>query len=242
MTSAPNSRSYLAKLKVCNLGCIGPEGIEVELDDIVCLVGANNSGKSTVLRAYEAAAMNAKLSPSETSVKANGAPTTVELWVHIPQGTENIDEKWKEPVNGMLLVRSKWSWPAGGGDPVRTTWDPEIGDYAEDGKASGLDTVFKSRLPKPFRIGSLDDPEEEHKKLLELVLEPIKSRIVELMKDEGSDLRSRIRDLQAEAEKPVAAFKADLDTVQSRVNTSYRRVFSSAQIQANSRWIQGRLS
>lgn len=231
MTSAPNTRSYLAKLKVCNLGCIGPEGIEVDLDDIVCLVGANNSGKSTVLRAYEAAVTNADLGPSETSAKANGAPTTVELWVHIPEGTENIDERWKESVNGMLLVRSKWSWPAGGGKPVRTTWDPEIGDYAEDGKASGLDTVFNSRLPKPFRIGSLDDPEEEHKKLLELVLEPIKSRIVELMKDESSELRGRIRDLQAEAEKPVAAFKADLDTVQSRVNTSYRRVFSSAQIQ-----------
>ena len=55
MATLSDTRSYLVKLKVCNLGCIGPEGLEVSLDEIVCLVGANNTGKSTVLRAYEAA-------------------------------------------------------------------------------------------------------------------------------------------------------------------------------------------
>ena len=34
-------------------------------------------------------------------------------------------------------------------------------------------TAEFARVPKPFRIGSLDNPEEEHQKLLNLVLEPI---------------------------------------------------------------------
>lgn len=230
MATTPDTRSYLVKLKICNLGCIGPEGLEVCLDEIVCLVGANNTGKSTVLRAYEAAVTGATLNAEEVSTKGAGQPATVELWVHIPKDAENIDAKWKEDKDGMLLVRSKWTWPATGGKPVRTTWDPRTNDYAEDGKAAGLDAVFNSRLPRPFRIGSLDDPTEEHKKLLELVLEPIKTRLADLMKEEGSELRKKIVALQAEAEKPVEAFKADLDSVQTRVNTSYRRVFSTAEI------------
>ena len=42
--------SKLVKMKTVNLGCIGPEGLVIALDDIICLVGANNAGKSTVLR------------------------------------------------------------------------------------------------------------------------------------------------------------------------------------------------
>jgi len=230
MAHTYDTRSYLVKMKACNLGCIGPEGLDVSLDEIVCLVGANNTGKSTVLRAYEAAATGASLTPEEISAKGNGQPATVELWVHIPAGAENIDAKWKEDKDGMLMVRSKWTWPEQGGKPIRTTWDPQTNDYAEDGKAAGLDAVFNSRLPRSFRIGSLDDPTEEHRKLLELVLEPIKTCLADLMSKEGSPLREKIKALQEEAEKPVAEFKLELDKVQTRVNTSYRRVFSAAEI------------
>lgn len=48
-------RSKLLSIYVKNIGCIGPEGVQVKLDDILCLVGPNNSGKTTILRAYELA-------------------------------------------------------------------------------------------------------------------------------------------------------------------------------------------
>ena len=41
-------RSRLVRMHIKNIGCIGDDGLTVELDDIVCLVGANNSGKTTV--------------------------------------------------------------------------------------------------------------------------------------------------------------------------------------------------
>jgi putative ATP-dependent endonuclease of OLD family len=41
--------SRLIKMRVSNLGCIGPEGCETALDSILCLVSANKSGKSTFL-------------------------------------------------------------------------------------------------------------------------------------------------------------------------------------------------
>lgn len=230
MAPAPDTRSYLVKLRVCNLGCIGPEGLEVRLDEIVCLVGANNSGKSTVLRAYEAAVTGAALAPEEVSAKGHGQPATVELWVHIPRGAGNVDEKWKEATDGMLLVRSRWTWAAEGGKPDRHTWDPAMADYAADANAAGLDAVFYSRLPRPFRIGSLDGPKDEHERLKRLVLEPIETRLTALMTEDGSPLRAKMEALQAEAERPVAEFSKHLSEAQARVNTSYRRVFSSASI------------
>jgi energy-coupling factor transporter ATP-binding protein EcfA2 len=223
-------RSHLVRMHVKNIGCIGNDGLTVELDDIVCLVGANNAGKSTVLRAYELAIRQEELKAEDLNWQAKNKPASVELWVHIPKGTANIDEKWKEPEGGLLLVRSKWEWPAEGGKSVRTTWDPVAGGYAVEGKAAGLDAVFNSRLPQPFRIGSLDDPAEEHKKLLSLVLEPVISRYKELMDDKESELNAKIAALKAEAEKPVSELKAQLDIIQSRINTSYRQVFSAAEI------------
>lgn len=223
-------RSHLVRMHVKNIGCIGNDGLTIELDEIVCLVGANNAGKTTVLRAYELAVKQAELKSEDFNRNSNGNLASVELWVHLPKVAANVDEKWKEESDGLLLVRSKWEWPITGGKPTRTTWDPETKEYAEDGRASGLDTVFNSRLPQPFRIGSLDDPQEEHKKLLTLVLEPVTRRYKALMEDKESTLSKKISELQVEAEKPVADFKEQLEKIQSQVNSSYQQVFNSAEI------------
>jgi len=221
-------------MHIKNIGCIGNDGLTVELDDIVCLVGANNAGKTTVLRAYELAVQQEKLDIKDFNCNANGKPATVELWVHIPKSAGNIDEKWKEETDdGLLLVRSKWEWPTEGGKPIRSTWDPEIQDYADDGKAAGLDTVFNSRLPKPFRIGSLDNPEEEHKKLLNLVLEPIINKYKEIIENEESDLSKKIKELEILANNPISELRNDIDKIQKQINSSYCKIFSSSGIHLN---------
>jgi len=46
-------RPRLAKLTIRNFRCIGASPVVVHLDDIVVLVGPNNVGKSSVLKAYE---------------------------------------------------------------------------------------------------------------------------------------------------------------------------------------------
>ncbi|BCD33020.1 hypothetical protein BC30102_p628 (plasmid) [Bacillus cereus] len=50
-TEVPRPR--LSKLIIKNFRCIGNNPVEIELDDIVVLVGPNNVGKSSILRAYE---------------------------------------------------------------------------------------------------------------------------------------------------------------------------------------------
>jgi putative ATP-dependent endonuclease of the OLD family len=222
--------SRLVKMRVVNMGCIGPEGIEVALDQIVCLVGANNSGKSTVLRAYEAAVLGLPLGADDIHQSGRTGEAAVELWVHIPDGTANIDEKWKEVSGALRLVRSKWTWPGTGGKPTRETWDPSSQQYSGTANAAGLDTVFSSRLPKPLRIGSLQDPEDEHEALLGLVLEPLKDSLTKLKCDATSEFHAKLQAVRAEAERPVEQFRNDIAPIVQKVNTSYRRVFSSSEV------------
>jgi len=85
-------------------------------------------------------------------------------------------------------------------------------------------------LPKPFRIGALEDPAKEHGKLLDLVLEPVSSRLKSLMLDEDSEIRAQVKALQAAVEKPVDEFREQLLQVQQQVNASYASVFSTSQV------------
>jgi putative ATP-dependent endonuclease of OLD family len=45
------NRSKLVRIKARSIGCIRNDGVEIELVNVVCLVGKNNSGKSALLRA-----------------------------------------------------------------------------------------------------------------------------------------------------------------------------------------------
>jgi putative ATP-dependent endonuclease of OLD family len=229
-----SNRSKLVRMRIENIGCIGAEGLVVELDEIVCLVGSNNSGKSTVLRAYEAAVNGEKLRVTEFHGKGEGVVPKIEIWVHIPEGTPNIDEKWKESVGDLLLVRSKWEWFKSEESPIRSTWNPKGengGEYAEDGNAAGLDNVFKSRLPKPFRIGSLENPEEEHKQLLKIVLEPVFMGLRAQLESPESELRRKQDDFKASAHQELLSHQEKMNRVAQKINTSYRRVFNASEIE-----------
>lgn len=90
------------------LGCINNNGLDIELNNIVCLVGANNAGKTTILKAYERAIKQEALKPDDIYIGiSEGQIPSVELWVYIPENTKNIDNKWRDENS---YVRSKWEW------------------------------------------------------------------------------------------------------------------------------------
>ncbi len=219
--------SKLVQMRIVNIGPIGPEGITIDLDNIVSLVGANNSGKSTVLRAYEVALGTKKFAPeNDLCTRAPERLASVEIWVHIPPGIANIADKWKTKEGDLLLVRSRWEWSeANSWAPNRQTWDPELDAYSTDDKASGLDTVFNSRLPQPFRIGTLEDPDEEHKKLLTLILQPIADRLKVALGDTGSPLFKALSEFNTQAQVPVEAEAKRFDSLKEELNRAHNAIF-----------------
>jgi putative ATP-dependent endonuclease of OLD family len=235
MALAPE-RSRLVSLKIRNLGCIGPEGVEVQLDKIVCLVGRNNCGKSTVLRAYELAQGGKIISGHDKCAWApeNDHPE-VELCVHIPDGTMNVDEKWKVISGDNKLVKSRWQWRAIGEKPIRQTWDPEAadgnGDWAEQEKAGGADNVFKSRLPQPLRVDSLVDSITEHDQLLKLIIEPIATKLRTLQQTQGTALQTAINELLKAVDLPLSEYQREVDKVGDSVHKRFADVFPELNIQ-----------
>lgn len=228
-------RSKLVSMKLRNLGCIGPEGLEVALDEIVCLVGRNNAGKSTVLRAYELAQGNSSLSEAD---RCQWTPVgdfpEVELCVHIPEGVENVDERWKQDKDGMKLVRSRWRWQTLAAPPIRQTWDPTAsegeGDWAEDGKAGGADNVFKSRLPQPVRVDALKDASAAHADLMKLIIEPIAADLERLQSTPGSPLQMAISSLVVAAVAPVTQYQDTIDEVAEKVGKEFQGIFPDLNI------------
>ncbi|WP_310619813.1 ATP-dependent nuclease [Flexibacterium corallicola] len=230
-------RSKLLTLRIKNLGCFGSEEVEIALDNILCLVGQNNAGKSTVLRAYELAHTPSLFDPEldRSQFCAEEDSAVVELDVHVPEGTlGNIDEKWKIIKGEQRIVRSRWSWDRLG-KPTRQTWNPEIDDWAADGKAGGADNVFKSGLPQPLRIGSLEDAEQTETTLMALALGPMGKRLKEVSEQPDSDLSKSISDLRNIVNAVIDPYQTELSQISKSIDENVSQIFPDLAIDLNIR-------
>ncbi len=231
------NRSKLTRMFVRNIGCIGDSGVSIALDDVVCVVGRNNSGKSTLLRAYELAQGSEKFdwSRDRCANASDDQPSEVILEIHIPEGIGNIGEEWKEVRDELRILTSRWQWwndNVGDGKlfPIRQTRKPgqpeeENDGFAEDGKAGGADNVFKSRLPQPVRIGSRGDPAEAEKALMKLVLEPVGTALSNAAADANTALAQAVVQLNAGVEGIVEEQKAQFSAAVSEVEQGFTSVF-----------------
>ncbi|MEO5331277.1 MAG: AAA family ATPase [Magnetococcus sp. YQC-5] len=230
-----SDRSKLLKMKIYNLGCIGPEGLEIWLDKIVCLVGRNNAGKSTILRAYELAQGGSALKPEDRCKWASeDAATQIVLDIHIPKGIGNVDEKWKVPTDGLLVVSNRWTWQKPDLKCVRSTWDPSAndgqGDWADEGKAGGADNVFKSRLPQPMRISSLQDATFAHSTLIALIIEPLAQQIAQSESDPDSEISKAMSNFLESVKTPLKNYQDKVTRVEQDVAEGLKQIFPNLDI------------
>lgn len=225
------NRSKLLKLIVRNVGCIGPEGVEIALDDVVCLVGKNNAGKSTILRAYELARGTAKFEPHRDRCRwaPEGEPSVVELDVHIPEGIANVAEDWKVAEGDLRVLRSRWEWSPDGSS-VRKTWKPADNAWSDDAKAGGADNVFKSRLPRPLRIGSLEDADKTEEVLLTLALSPFVSEMQQHQGNPESELSKTVGAVMGVVDQLSKTHEQRFGDISSQVQDGFRGIFPNLSI------------
>jgi energy-coupling factor transporter ATP-binding protein EcfA2 len=219
--------SKLVRMTIRNIGCVGPDGLTVELDNVVCLVGKNNAGKSTVLKAYALAVSAEAFSAEKDRCQHSKEDefSEVELEVHIPKGIGNVDEKWKRQEGDLLIVRSLWRWTAPTYKSERLTWNPEAAEWSTDGKAGGADNVFKSRLPKPIRIGSLQDAEGMEKELSTMALAPLVSLIEAERANADSQLAGALSAVSAQLTGLGNAHEQRFNEISEKVGQSFQGVF-----------------
>ncbi|WP_033356403.1 ATP-dependent nuclease [Burkholderia ubonensis] len=184
-------RARLHKLTISNFRAIGAKPVTIELDDIVVLVGPNNAGKSSILRAYEVVMESGKLNeltiedfpsarlPEEG--KADVLPT-IELETVLYEDSKPPAKQWIDvKANGDRHVRERWVWRTPG-KPEKRGYNVEAGGWDSDHGPWGVAGVAQINRPEPHRIEAFANPQEQAEEIVSLLQEAIKEKLKDVSK------------------------------------------------------------
>ncbi|MEG6585416.1 ATP-dependent nuclease [Dendrosporobacter sp. 1207_IL3150] len=238
-------RPRLSKLVIKNFRCIGSTPVEIELDDIVVLVGPNNCGKSSILRAYEVVMSEGSSEGALTiqdfpngKIDENCLP---EIELHTVVYDNSPGDEWILTMdNGEKLVKEKWTWTQVG-KPERRGFSKELNDWHPEKRPWGAAAVSNARRPQPHKVDAFDTPENQTKEIINLLESVIKERVESFKtlssgenedETEYSKLLSSIKAIQ---KKIVAESQAEIDKVQTELTEYIDKVFPGYEIKYDAR-------
>lgn len=230
-------RPRLAKLTIRNFRCIGQEPVVVDLDDIVVLVGPNNVGKSSVLKAYELIMSEGSKEGELTIDDFPGATVTASQLPEITLDTIVFDnspgDEWIGTTpTGEKLVRERWTWSAPG-KPARRGFNVKLGRWASDDDSEkvpwGAAGVANSRRPQPHRVDAFASPEEQSRAIVKLLMNALQERVKayqaapsDATPSEFGILLGKVAELQ---KKIVAETNSQISTIESALTVQIEKVF-----------------
>jgi putative ATP-dependent endonuclease of the OLD family len=230
-------RPRLTKLIVKNFRSIGSIPVTVELNDIVVLVGANNVGKSSILKAYEVAmsegSLKGKLKIDDFPNNKIDVDNLPEIELHTIVFENTPGEKWITVLdNGEFLIKERWVWEKEG-DPKRQGWDTELYDWSEQ-RPWGAPNVANSGRPEPHRVDAFDPPEDQANEIKNLLMKALNDRVKNLKatnqdeeENEYHQLLGKVKELQ---KKIVSDTKEQIDAVNIELSTQIQKVFPNYKI------------
>lgn len=233
----------IKKLKIKNFGCIGHNPVELDIDNIVVLVGPNNAGKSTILKAYEAVTDCLKLSQDDFHNKQVRVDNYPEIEVHSIATEENKPgEKWRLPQDdGTFLVKEKWTWTGTNAEPERVGFNVELERWAQDGDQEkmpwGTNNVAKARRPKPHRVNTFDDPEVQSKAITSLLKSLLEDKI-KTIKDNDEDEKTKyeilVESLRELRDSSKITQQENIEGLERTANGIISRIFPSHELKISS--------
>lgn len=226
----------LIKLIVKNFRCIGTTPVSIDLNDIVVLVGANNVGKSSILKAYEVAmsqgSNKGKLKIEDFPNNKIDIDNLPEIELHTIVYDNSPGERWITVLpNDERLVKERWIW-ANEGDPKREGWDAEADAWSEH-VPWGAPNVANSRRPEPHRVDAFDPPEEQATAIKDLLMKAVNDKVRNLKgankeeENEYHQLLGKVKELQ---KKIVADSQDQIDAVNIELSTQFEKVFPNYRI------------
>lgn len=226
----------LIKLIVKNFRCIGAIPVSIDLNDIVVLVGANNVGKSSILKAYEIAmsqgSNKGKLKIEDFPNNKIDPDNLPEIELHTIVFDNSPGERWITVLpNNERLVKERWIW-ANEGDPKRDGWDSVASTWS-DQVPWGAPNVANSRRPEPHRVDAFDPPEEQATAIKDLLMKAVNDRVKNLKsaneeeENEYHQLLGKVKELQ---KKIVADSQEQIDAVNIELSAQFEKVFPNYKI------------
>lgn len=226
----------IKKLIIKNFGCIGSQTVELDIDNIVILVGPNNAGKSTILKAYEAVTDCLKLEQDDFHNKQVSVDNYPEIEVHSIATAENKpgNEWCLEQSNGTYLVKEQWLWTGTNREPDRIGFNFSLNRWAQEGDQErmpwGVNNVAKSRRPKPHRVNTFDDPEVQSRaitSLLKSLLEDSIKNIKENAEDEKTKYELLVERLKELRNTSKITQQENIESLESSANEIISKIFPS---------------
>lgn len=228
------SRPKLRRMIVRNFRCIGPKPVSIDLDDIVVLVGPNNAGKSSILKAYELV-MNhgSKKCLLTESDFPNGRVNTTDLpqiELHtIVNGDSTPALRWVEKIEGQAIVRELWTWHSTNAEPKRQGYDVQKQAWDEQ-VPWGAPGVARSKRPQPHMVEAFAHPQELEKQILDLLNAIIKERIKSFQSlpdtdDQLSDYARLLTQISELRKKILADSMTEIQTIESDLSSAISEIF-----------------
>lgn len=213
----------LSELQIKHFGCIGDDGITVRIDDIIVLIGKNNVGKTTILRAYEAfSGTGAALSLDSFYRNDTSVPVEiVGVFTDISdEDKASIGEKWIYTSDGKDVVKCRWIWKDANVKGEKSSWDNESGEWKPKG-VGGWDGIITSCIPMPLLISPFEDTAKMEKQIIDLLTESLNDKI-DLLK-----VSQRVDEIVNEVKADVSK---ELNDTTNRLQDNLNAVFPGCSI------------
>jgi putative ATP-dependent endonuclease of OLD family len=235
MVAEPKKRDRMVRMTISNFRCIGDKPVTVDLDDIVVLVGPNNAGKSSILKAYEVI-MSEGTKAGELSledfpggrVNSDRLPE-IELETIVSENKPG-DEWTKDLGDGYYLVREKWSWTTPGKPSRRGFLFAENRWASETDKEKvpwGAAAVACARRPEPHFVSAFDSPEDQAAQIVKLLTTMLTEKMESIPgssagKSAYGELLESIKGFQA---KVVNGTQKEVSRVERELTQAIAKVF-----------------
>lgn len=220
----------LVKLIVENYRCIGSQPVEIELDDIVILVGANNVGKSSILQAYRLAMSQGS---NEAKLKIDDFPkgnidlkNLPRVEIHTVVYDETVGKTWIDESSGEKVVKERWTWSEPDTQPSREGWDVSSKQWSTK-VPWGAPNYANTRRPEPHIVDAFAAPEEQAKEIVKLLKQELETRLKNHKEngDEESDYAKLLSHMGQLQKKIVKEAQQEIDAVNSELTSLVQQVF-----------------
>lgn len=232
------AKPRLVKLIIRNYRSIGSRPVEIELDDIVVLVGPNNVGKSSILKAYELVmshgSKNGYMSLDDFPDGKIDEDNLPEIEIQTVVYDDTVGRKWIKDSSGESIVRERFIWRTEG-PADRQGWDVTTSGWS-DNVPWGAPNVSNSKRPEPHRVDAFASPDEQAKSIQSLLKKALDERVKGIGESEkhGSSyvaLLENIKQLQKgiveDAQQEIDAINTELSVLVSKVFPGYKIDFDA---------------
>jgi len=219
-----NKPVKLIELQIRNFGCIDEKGVTIKIDNIVVLIGPNNVGKTTVLKAYEL-------------FRSSGAAQTIDDFY---QNNENnpieiagifneineedkvqIGEKWIYlSEDNEEVIKYKWVWNKSGEKGKKYSWNDEEEKWVAGGMG-GWDTKIASCIPLPLKISPFDDSEQLERQIVEILTSAVKDNV----KNNQSKVATMIKQINDLAKDVKNEISEEFDKTTDKLQKNLSDIF-----------------